>query len=274
MTVNYAAKYSAIVDERFKQGAKTAPAVNNNYEFNGVNSVTVYSMDTAPLNNYTMSGVSRYGTPAELGDTKQTLVLEQDKSFTFVIDARSNADTMGVHDAGAALRREIDEVIIPHIDAYRITKLVAGAKNSKTLAITKSNAYESFLAGTQKLAEELAPAVGRIAYVSPAFYNLIKQDASFVRAGDLSQNMLLSGQVGEIDGVAVILAPAIMAANVAFLITHKDACVSPVKLANYKVHDNPQGIDGKLVEGRIYFDAFVLNNKKGAVYVHKTAADA
>ena len=40
------------------------------------------------------------------------------------------------------------------------------------------------------------------------------------------------------------------------------AMTSPVKLADYKIHENPQGINGWLVEGRIYYDAFVLNNKK------------
>jgi len=35
----------------------------------------------------------------------------------------------------------------------------------------------------------------------------------------------------------------------------------------YKQHENPQGINGWLVEGRIYYDAFVLKNKKTAIYV-------
>lgn len=47
---------------------------------------------------------------------------------------------------------------------------------------------------------------------------------------------------------------------------------SPVKLADYKIHENPQGINGWLVEGRIYYDAFVLNNKKAAIYLSKQAA--
>lgn len=47
--------------------------------------------------------------------------------------------------------------------------------------------------------------------------------------------------------------------------------MAPIKLADYKIHDNPPGINGWLVEGRVIYDAFVLNNKKGAIYVHKTS---
>jgi hypothetical protein len=58
---------------------------------------------------------------------------------------------------------------------------------------------------------------------------------------------------------------------VAFIITNQIATVAPVKLAEYKVHDNPPGINGFLVEGRVYYDAFVLDNKAGAIYKHLTA---
>ena len=39
MAVNYAEKYSAKIDERFKIGAVTTPAVNNDYDFIGVKTV-------------------------------------------------------------------------------------------------------------------------------------------------------------------------------------------------------------------------------------------
>jgi hypothetical protein len=59
--------------------------------------------------------------------------------------------------------------------------------------------------------------------------------------------------------------------NVEFIITNQAATTSPVKLSEYKIHDNPPGINGWLVEGRVYYDAFVLENKKSAIYVFKTA---
>lgn len=272
MSIEYAAKYSGKVDERFKLAAKTAGAVNNDYEFTGVDTVKVYTIPTVELGNYALTGNNRYGTPEELQNAVQTMVLTQDKAFTFVVDKKSEDDTMGAMQAGQALRRQIDEVVIPTVDKYRLAAMVSGAGKTATGAIDGDKAYAAFLDGQNTLLENGVPETGRMAYVSPAFYKAIKLDASFIKASDVAQNMLANGSLGIVDGVNIIPVPAAyLPANVQFIITHVSATVSPVKLETYKVHIDPPGINGNLVEGRIRYDAFVLNNKKGAIYVHKSA---
>lgn len=276
MAINYAEKYSAQIDERFKLGAVTTPAVNNTYDFAGVKTVKVYSIPTVEMGDYTRSGAARYGTPAELQDSVQELTMSRDRSFTFTIDKGNDADQMGIKNAGVALQRQIDEVVIPEIDIYRLAKICAGAGTTSTVtAITKDNAYEAFLDGNVKLTDLKAPKGGRIAYVSPNFYKNIKLDQAFIKSGDLSQNMLLKDQVGMIDNVPIVLIPgSYLPAGVEFVITNPVACTAPVKLAEYKIHDNPPGMNGYLVEGRVYYDAFILDNKKSAIYVHKGSAGA
>lgn len=44
----------------------TSAAVNNDYDFVGVKTVNVYSVPTAEMNDYSVSGTSRYGTPQEI----------------------------------------------------------------------------------------------------------------------------------------------------------------------------------------------------------------
>jgi hypothetical protein len=39
-----------------------------------------------------------------------------------------------------------------------------------------------------------------------------------------------------------------------------------------KVSENPPGINGWLVEGRVVYDAFVLESKKNGIYVHVESA--
>ena len=83
---------------------------------------------------------------------------------------------------------------------------------------------------------------------------------------------MIKGQVGTIDGIPLIVVPkSYFPENVEFNIINQAATTSPVKLSEYKIHDNPPGINGWLVEGRVYYDAFVLENKKSAIYVFKTA---
>ena len=272
MAINYAEKYSAKVDERFKLGSLVAGIINKDYEFTGVKTVKVYSIDTAEMNDYQRSGLSRYGTPTDLGDAVQELTITQDRAFTFVIDKGDESEQAGAKNAGAALRRQLDEVAIPEYDKYVIGKVVAGAGKVATEAVTKENAYEAFLTGQEQLDENKVPTVGRIALVTPAFFKNIKLDGSFIKASDLGQQIALAGQVGAVDGTPIIKVPAsYFPANVEFVITHPVATTAPVKLNEYKLHNDPVGVSGAVVEGRTIYDAFVLNNKKGAIYVHKNA---
>lgn len=273
MSQNYADKFSSKVDERFKLASLTQAAVNTDYDFVGVNAVNVYTINTVTLGDYTLSGATRYGTPTELADTKQTLTLSQDKAFTFTLDKRNQEDSAGAKSAGAALRRQIDEVVIPTIDKYRLVAMAtASANNTSAAAITNTNAYSTFLDAQNMLMDDLVPITGRIAFVSPNFFKAIKQDKGFILAADVTQNMLVNGSLGMLDGVNIVPVPSsYLPENVEFIITHKSATVSPIKLAEYKTHIDPPGINGILVEGRIYYDAFVLNNKKNAIAVHKNA---
>lgn len=271
MAINYASKYAQKIDEKFARESMTSPAINTDYDFVGVKTVNVYSVPTAQMNDYNITGTSRYGTPQELDNTVQEMTMSQDRSFTFTIDRGTYNDTQMSNAAGAALQRQIREVVVPEIDKYRFKKICDGAGCVKTGTISKTNAYDSFLTGAAALIENNVPLVGCVAFVSSDFYKYIKEDSSFIRNGDMSQEMLIKGQVGTIDGIAVIVVPkSYLPENVEFIITNQASTTSPVKLSEYKIHDNPPGINGWLIEGRVYYDAFVLDNKKNAIYVFKT----
>ena len=276
MAVNLASKYSKKVDERFSLLSVTENiGLNKDYDWNGVKTVTVYNIDTVAMGNYTRSGANRYGTPTELGDTKTDYSLSKDRSFTFTIDRGNYTEQLMVKEAGKALARQIKEVVVPEIDIYRLNAWATAATTNshvETHAITNENAYSYFLNAQEALDEDKVPQTGRICYVTPKFYNLLKQDDSFIKVGDLSQKMLINGQVGEVDGVRIIKIPSsYLPSNTAFLLIWPKCSVSPKKLEDYKTHDNPPGINGWLVEGRVIYDAFVLNAKKDAIFVHKTA---
>lgn len=276
MAINYAEKYSPQVDERFKLGSLTTALVNNAYDWLGVATVKVYSVPTAEMNDYTLTGSNRYGTPAELNNEVQEMTLAKDRSFTFTIDKKSEDDAMGVMAAGAALARQIDEVIIPEIDTYRISKLVAGAPTAnviKDIAVTKANAYEKFLSVQEILDNKKIPTGGRICMCTPGYYNMLKLDEAFTKKGDMATKIAINGLVGEVDGVYIIKAPkSYFPENVNFLITNPIVMPAPIKLTEYKIHDDAPGISGHLVEGRIRYDAFVLDQKKDAIGVCQNPA--
>ncbi|HWT74311.1 MAG TPA: bacterial Ig-like domain-containing protein [Mobilitalea sp.] len=271
MSTNYAEKYSSNVDERFTLGSFTNSLVNGEYDWIGVETVKVYSIPTVGMNDYSLSGTSRYGTPSELGNEVQEMKVAKDRSFTFTIDRKSYDDTQMTMEAGKALSRQLNEVVIPEVDAYRIAALVAGSKVDHIVSgsVDKTTAYAAFLSVQEILDDAKVPTAGRICICKSKFHNLIKQDEAFTKKGDMATTIAINGMVGEVDGVPVVKVPAsYFPSNVDFVITNPIAMPSPVKLQEYKIHTDAPGISGWLVEGRIRYDAFVLNEKAVAIGVH------
>ena len=280
MAVNLATKYSNKVDERFEKQSQAGLVTNNSYSFEGVDTVKVYSVDTVALGNYTRSGANRYGTPSELGNTIQTMQVTQDKAWTFTIDKGNFKQSEMVMQAGKACAREVAQVVIPMYDKYVFTKIAKAAygittgsgtsavhTHADTTAVGKNNAYELFLKGQEVLGDALVPDAGRVALCSYKFANLLKQDPAFMRYGNLSQEMILKGILGEIDGVKIVKVPASrLPSGCNFILAHPMATVAPKQLWEYKIHTDAPGISGWLCEGRVLFDAFVLNNKADALY--------
>lgn len=86
---------------------------------------------------------------------------------------------------------------------------------------------------------------------------------------NIGNDLRLKGVVANLDGALVTKVPAVrLPSGFGFMLCHSCATVAPVKLADYKTHKDPPGISGDLVEGRIVYDAFVLDNKAKAIYYH------
>ena len=52
---NLAQKYSKTIDERFERESQAVLALNSHYDFNGVDTVKVYSIPVVPMTDYTRS---------------------------------------------------------------------------------------------------------------------------------------------------------------------------------------------------------------------------
>ena len=281
-TITLVTKFSPLVDERFATESKTSLVVNRDFDFIGTKSIKIYSVATAEMNDYgrnTTMGtgdgevLSRYGTIKDLSNTTQEVTMERDRSFTFVIDKMDEDETLGALNAGSALARQLREVIIPEVDQYTFGKMATNAGHTETETITDSNAYTSILAGTEYFDEKYVPTEGRVASVTPAFYTHLKKDSNAVLETEIGQNMRIRGVVSNMDGVVIQKVPStLMPEGVNFILSHRVATTQAIKLAEYKVHNNVPFVSGSLVEGRIYYTAFVRNNKKDAIYVSATGA--
>lgn len=271
MAINLADKFSSKVAERFKRKSYTAGMASNAYDFDGVQSIKVYSVDTVPLADYNRNASSnRYGTPAELTDSVQVMQMKSDKSFTYTVDKGNNKDQLDIKKANTALQREIDERVQPFVDKYNLKKWAgdAGSFELYTTAPNKNTALEMMQNCTETLDEAAVPESGRTMICTPEYIKLLKQNPNFVYTDKQAADAMVRGKFGELDGMALKKVPkSYMPEGVDAMVVHSSALLAPMKLKDYKIHIDPPGINGNLVEGRIYHDAFVLDAKAAAVCV-------
>lgn len=272
MSIDLVTQFLPYVDEMFSTESKKSLVTNEDFTWTGAHTVKVYKISTATMNDYDRAGAnegfSRYGTVASLNATTEEFTLTKDRSFTFAIDKMDTDETAQQLAGATALARQEREVIIPEVDTYVFGKMCTGAGN-KPAAITldENNIYDEILKASEALDNAEAPDTGRVLIVTPTTYKLLKQCPDITLDCDIAQEQRLQGVIAMVDGLNVVKVPAKrLPTDFGFMVCHKVATVAPVKLEDYKVHSDPPGISGDLVEGRIVYDAFVLDNKKNAIY--------
>jgi hypothetical protein len=272
MAINLVTQFLPYVDEMFSTEAKKSLVTNEDFSWTGAHTVKVYKISTATMNDYDRAGAnegsSRYGTVASLNATTEEFTLTKDRSFTFAIDKMDTDETAQQLAGATALARQEREVIIPEVDTYVFGKMCTGAGNKPTaIALDENNIYDEILKASEALDNAEAPDTGRVLIVTPTTYKLLKQCPDITLDCDIAQEQRLQGVIAMVDGLSVVKVPAKrLPTDFGFMVAHKVATVAPVKLEDYKVHSDPPGISGDLVEGRIVYDAFVLDNKKNAIY--------
>lgn len=230
----------------------------------------MYKITTSEMNDYAKynSSGSWYGPVKPLNATTETMKLRKDRSFTFAIDARDKDETGGTLEGATALARQLREVVVPEIDIWVYAQMVSGAGTKPAaVALTADNIYDEIVKASAVLDDALVPETGRVLTVTPEVYLLMKKCKDITMETEIGNDMRVRGVIANVDGAVVIkVASARMPERFGFMLSHPSATVAPVKLESYFVHENPPGINGQLVEGRIVYDAFVLENKAKAIY--------
>lgn len=272
MAIDLATKFLPYVDEQFSTESKKSLLTNRDFEFTGANTVKVYKISTSEMNDYDRAGSgsnwSRYGAIAGLEATTEGFTLRKDRSFTFAIDKLDTDETANQLKAAAALARQVREVVVPEVDKYVYGQMCTNAgQKPEAKELTSDNIYDEILAANKALDDCEVPETNRYLVVTPATYVLMKKCRDIVLETDIGNELRLKGVIGILDGATIIKVPENrLPEKFGFLLVHPCATVAPTKLEDYKIHQDPPGISGSLVEGRINYDAFVLENKVKALY--------
>lgn len=277
MAIELTTRFQPYVDEQFTAESKKHLLTNQDFSWTGAHTIKVYKVGTSQMNDYDRAGASsenwsRYGAVASLDATTEEFTLKKDRSFTFAIDKLDADETQQQLAAASALARQNREVVIPEVDAYTYGVMAANAGTvAEAVELTAENIYGEILKASLAMDDANVPESGRVLVVTPMTYSIMKQSSDIVMDTNVGSELRLQGVIATLDGMNVQKIPAPrLPEKFGFLVAHPVATVAPVKLEDYTVHENPPGISGSLVEGRICYDAFVLDNKKNAIYYQAT----
>lgn len=268
MAVNLALKYSDKLDQIWTHASYTDNWINKKYNFDGVDTVKVYTVTTVAPNDYNRASTGdRFGGNAELQDTIATYQLTNDKSFKIAIDRGNFEQGMRAKKAGEVMRYEMNEQIIPMIDKDRLATITAGATAVSQAVTATTDAYQDTLKLNEYLDECKAPLEGRVLFVTPAEYNLIKTAITTnILASGYNDKLVGKGFVGELDGVPVVKVPtSYFPTGVKALMTHRDSLLGVRQITETRIVTDSEFVSGSILLGRFIFGSFILKGKEKGV---------
>ena len=265
MAVNLATKYASQLDQIWTHASYTDNWINKKYDFDGVASIKAYTVTTVAPTDYNRTSTGdRFGGNAELQDVITTYTLTKDKAFKLAIDRGNYEQGMRAKKAGEVMRDQMNEQIIPMIDADRLAVAAAGATAVSQTVTASTDAYEDTLDLGVFLDEAKAPLEGRALFVTPAFYKGIKLAITKeVEATGYNDKLLGKGFVGTLDGVPVVKVPtSYFPAGVKAILLHRDALLGARQITETRIKTDSEFVSGSILLGRFIFGSFILHGKE------------
>ena len=286
-----AESFIPFVDEAYKAESKSAilDTANQFVRFTGANTVNIYNLDPVGMSNYDRNAGF---VPGDVTGTWQPYVLETDRGRSYQVDVLDNDETLGLT-MGYLLNTVERQHIIPEVDAYRFAQYASGAAAANVVTETLSAGaatVASIDAASVALDNAEVPYEGRILFVSPATYGLLKggitrmimngerdvdyavemyNDMRIVRVPQPRFQTAITLNAPTTSSGAGGFAPATGAAAINYMIIHPSAVLQVMKHYAARVFSPEQNIeaDAWRVQPRFAHGAWVLSHKTNGIYV-------
>ena len=281
-TINLATKYSPKVVDKFYLDSVVLGKTSKEYDWDGVQSVKVWTINTydptdysKPANDNAISGAhARYGNTYEVADTIQTMTLTQDKAVSLSVDKGNNTEQMLIKNSGKVLALEMREKFIPMFDKYCLSVWgdPANAGTVTELASpSKANILDAISAHVTAIRNKFATVDDAYCFIGETEYAMLLNAPEFINYNNptFAPQHLEKGVMGKVRGLQIVPVPDsyFTDTNINFVTAKRSAILAPTKIKDMKVHSDPVGISGALLEIRWLYDAFVLDTKKDGIAV-------
>ena len=287
-SIALAEKYLPILDEIYKVGSRSAvlDTASERVRWEGAKKAYLFNTQLVGLSNYDRNAGF---VPGDATDGWEDYEITQDRGRSFLIDTMDNDETLGM--AFGTLVGEFERTqVIPELDAYRFAKYASGAlaANIKTETPTAQTILGLIDDATAKLDDDEVPYEGRILFVNPTIYKMIKGGVTrMVMNGDnnidynvemFNDMRLITVPSGRFNTAVTINAPTTSAGAggytvsgdaINYMIVHPSAVLQVVKHAVPRTFSPEvnQEADAWKFDYRVYHDCWVKAQKTNGIYV-------
>lgn len=289
-TVNYATQFEKELKQKYSRELCTSGLTTQNVSFVNANTIKIPYVTVGGYKDHSRAGgFNRQAVKNEF----MTKTLGFDRDVEFFVDEMDVDESNESLSAANITNTFVTEHAIPETDAYRISKLysdfVAAGGVVDNAAITAANVLDKFDGWMEALDEAEVPQDGRILYVTPPIYTLIKQAEKVNRVLDVSGQRGIDRRVRSLDEVAIQTVPsgrmktafdftdgfkpAAAAKQVNMLLLHPTAVIACDKHSYIRLWapgSHTTG-DGYLYQNRKYGDLFVLDTRVKGIQINAEA---
>lgn len=287
MAINHAERFERQIQQQFaRELTSSALDTNRQYSFIDAKTIKVPTITLTGYKDHARDGSKNRGT---VNNTYQTMTLTHDRDIEFFVDEMDVDETNQVLSAANITAVFNQEHAIPELDAYRYSKLyseyvdLGGTPN--TTVLTEHNILSVFDEMMEEMDEASVPQSGRVLYVTPKIYTMIKNAEQIQRVLDVTGGAAnVNRNVRSLDEVSIVTVPSDRmktlydfsegfvpgngAKQIRMILVHPSSVLAPVKVADvylWNKGETPDSAFGYLYQNRMYTDLFIINAKIGGV---------
>lgn len=200
-------------------------------------------------------------------------ILDEMKGNKVILDKMDDSESGG-EGIIKAFNEYLRQIVVPAVDTYRFSKLVAGAGTTVAATSTADLIIDQLEAMFKEFEENEVPTEGVIIYMTPAtksFLQLSSDVSKYVTYGTFEGK--IDNRVMFYNGAKIVTVPTgRLGTGVQFIGLHPTAVLSTVKHNPSKFWAEIPGLDASQIDFRLYYDLFVVANKTKGVYVQTVTA--
>lgn len=219
-----------------------------------------------------------------------TLTISVDREWDTILDPMDIEQSGQVATVANVTKVFNEQQKIPEMDAYIASKLngFATTEHKDTTTLSTENILTKWDDYCALMSEARVPLAGRVCYMTPTTYKLLKQAAGITRFIDVRNEGGLNRNIGSLDGVRIIEVPSDLMMSVCTLeatdgyttsgkqinmiFVNMDAVLAPVIYETAMVSAPSAVTRGKWVYyERQHYDVFKLKQKEKGIIVNVAA---